>query len=571
MSTDIQPWWKPQPRAPGVRVLTGYQRKWLRGDVVGGLTVAAYLIPQVMAYATIAGLDPVAGLWAILPAMVLYGFLGTSRLMSVGPESTTALMTAAAIGPIAYGDAGRYALLASALALATGLICLLFWLVKLGFIADLLSLPILVGYMTGIAVIMIVGQLDKLTGVAVTGDNFVDQIRSFAENISAVHTPTLILGLSMLAFLLIGQHYFPQLPIPLLAVLLATAITFFFGLQDVGIKVVGEVPSGLPSLALPSLHDIWLVVLPAFGVVLVGYTDNMLTARAFVSPEHDPVDANQELLALGVSNIGAGIVRGFPVSSSASRTAIGQTAGTESQVYSFVAAAVVVATLLFLGPVLADFPTAALGAIVVFAALRLIDLAGFRRIADFRIAELLLALAALGGVLVFGILNGVVLAVALSVADMLSRVARPHSAVLGTVEGLAGMHDVGDFPSVVTEPGLVVFRYDSPLFFANAEDFHREVMNAVAGADQPVYWFLLNMEANVEVDITGLDAMEEVRRELTDKGIVVTLARVKRELLKDLESHGLVEAIGIDHIFPTMPTALQGFRDWRSEQDGPLG
>lgn len=571
MAIETQPWWKPQPEAPGVRVLTGYQRKWLRGDIVGGLTVAAYLIPQVMAYATIAGLDPVAGLWAILPAMVLYAFLGTSRLMSVGPESTTALMTAAAIGPIAQGDPGRYALLASALAVATGLICLLFWLVKLGFIADLLSLPILVGYMAGIAVIMISGQLDKLTGVAVTGDNFVDEIRSFVQNISEVHPPTVALGLSILAFLLIGQRYFPRLPIPLLAVLLATAITFFFGLQDIGIKVVGEVPSGLPSVVLPSLHDIWLVVLPAFGVVLVGYTDNMLTARAFVSPEHDSVDANQELLALGLSNVGAGIVQGFPVSSSASRTAIGQTAGTKSQVYSFVAAAVVVATLLFLGPVLANFPTAALGAIVVFAALRLIDLAGFRRIANFRIAELLLALTAFAGVLVLGILNGVVLAVALSVADMLFRVARPHSAVLGTVEGLAGMHDVGDFPSVVTEPGLVVFRYDSPLFFANAEDFHRKVLDAVANADQPVHWFLLNMEANVEVDITGLDAMESVRRELTDQGIVVALARVKTELLQDLESHGLVEAIGVEHIYPTMPTALQGFRDWEADQNGSLG
>ncbi len=555
--------------APGVAVLATYERRWLRGDVLAGVTVAAYLVPQVMAYGTLAGLPPVTGLWAAIPAMIVYAFLGSSKQLSVGPESTTALMTAVVIGPIAAGNPARYAMLAAALAVAVGLLCLIAWVARLGFVADLLSRPILVGYLAGVALIMIVGQLAKLTGVPVEGDTFFGQLISFGQHISQIHPGTVIFGASVLVFLFVTPWRFPSVPTPLLAVLLAAGVTVAFNLQQYGIKVVGPVPAGLPRPDLPGLGDLRLVLLPAIGVLLVGFTDNVLTARSFAARTGDSIDANQELLALGVANVGAGALRGFPVSSSGSRTALGASTGSRTQVYSLTALVLVLAVLLFLGPVLARFPTAALGAIVVYAAVQLIDVAGFRRLAAFRRSELLLALGALAGVLVLDILYGVLVAVGLSVAELLARSARPHDAVQGLVPGLAGMHDVDDYPRARTVRGLVVYRYDSPLFFANAENFRRRALGAVDAQREPVAWFVLNAEANVEVDITALDALEELRKELTRRGIVFAMARVKRDLLDDLDAYGLTTSVGPDYMFPTLPTAVDAYRDWARRQSPP--
>jgi high affinity sulfate transporter 1 len=558
---------------PGLAQLRGYQRSWLPGDLVAGLTVAAYLVPQVMAYSTLAGLPPVAGLWAILAPLALYAVIGSSRQLSVGPESTTALMTATVVAPLAAGDPARYAGLAAALAIAVGLLFLLAFAARLGFAADLLSKPILVGYLAGVACIMIVSQLGKLTGVPVGGDSFVGHLVSFVRHLPELHPATLLFGTAVLAFLLVGQWRFPALPVPLLAVLLATAAVVVFDLERYGISVVGPIPRGLPTPTLPGLGDLPQLLLPAAGVLVVGYTDTVLTARSFAaraeraptSPRGGQVDNNQELLALGAGNLGAGVLHGFPISSSGSRTALAVAAGSRTQLYSLVALGAVVMVLLLAGPLLAKFPTAALGAIVVYAALRLIDVAGFRRLASFRRNEFLLAVAALLGVLVFDILYGVLLAVGLSVAEMLHRVARPHDAIQGLVPDLAGMHDIDDYPEAETIPGLVVYRYDSPLFFANAQDFHRRALAAVDAQPDPVAWFVLNVEANVEVDITALDAVDELRVELDRRGIVLALARVKRDLLDDLDAFGLTGSIGADRLFPTLPTAVDAYREWRRE------
>jgi high affinity sulfate transporter 1 len=549
---------------PGLPVLRGYDRSWLRGDVLAGLTVAAYLVPQVMAYATLAGLPPVAGLWAILAPLGFYVFLGSSRHLSIGPESTTALMTIAVVAPLAGGDPARHAALAAALAVMVGLMCLAAYVARLGFVADLLSKPILVGYLAGVAVTMIVGQVGKLIGVSVSGDSVFAELASFAGHLGQMHPATAAFAAVVLGLLFLGHWRFPTLPTPLFVVLLATLAVVVFDLQRQGIAVVGTVPGGLPAPALPAFGDLRHLVLPAVGVLVVGYTDTVLTARAFAARGGQPVDANQELLALGAANLGAGVLRGFPISSSGSRTALAVAAGGRTQVYSLVALACVVAVLLFAGPALAQFPVAALAAIVVYAATRLIDLAGFRRLAAFRRTELLLAVAALAGVLVFDILYGVLLAIGLSVAEMLHRVARPHDAVQGFVPGLAGMHDIDDYPQATTEPGLVVYRYDSPLFFANAQDFRRRALAAVDSQREPVRWFVLNVEANVEVDSTGLDAVADLRAELAERGVVFALARVKQDLRMALDAYGLTAAIGPERIYPTLPTAVAAYRDFMS-------
>jgi sulfate permease, SulP family len=297
---------------PGRGDFVAYRRSWFRGDIVAGLTVAAYLVPQVMAYAGVAGLPPVAGLWTAVPALAVYAVLGSSRQLSVGPESTTALLAAAAIGPLVSGNPARYAMLTAGLAILVGLICLVAWLTRLGFVADLLSRPVLVGYLAGVAVIMAGGQLHRTTGVPVQGSKLATQLRTFMSNLNDVHWPTVLMSVGILAFLFGIQARYPRLPGPLLAVSIAAAVVSAFGLKDHGLSVVGAVPSGLPTPRVPdlSMSDLRDLLLPAIGIAMVAFTDNVLTARAFATRGRYDVDANQELLALGVANIGAGLFKG---------------------------------------------------------------------------------------------------------------------------------------------------------------------------------------------------------------------------------------------------------------------
>ena len=422
---------------PGLAQFRGYQRTWLRGDVVAGLTVAAYLVPQVMAYATVAGLPAEVGLWAALAPLAVYAVLGSSRQLSVGPESTTALMTATALAPLAAGDAGRYAALAAAAALLVGVICFVGGLIRLGVLAELLSRPVLIGYMTGVAVIMISGQLGKVTGTKVEGDEFVDQMRSFISGLHAAHWPTVTLSAAVLLTLLILARVAPRLPGPLIAVLAATIVVALFSLDRYGIEIVGAIPGGLPAPGVPGIAaaDLTALLLPAAGIAIVAFSDNVLTARTFAARHGQRVDANAELRALGVCNAGTGLLHGFPVSSSGSRTALGDALGSRTQLYSVVALACVLVVMLAGRDVLANFPMAALGALVVYAALRLVDVPEFKRLGRFRRSELILALATTASVLLFGVLYGVLVAIALSILDLLRRVARPHDAVQGFVPG----------------------------------------------------------------------------------------------------------------------------------------
>ena len=431
---------------PGLHRLLTYRRDWLRGDVLAGVTVAAYLIPQCMAYGELAGVGPVAGLWAILPPMLIYAVLGSSPQLSVGPESTTAVMTAAAIAPLLAGSSQSYSTLAALLALLVGLVCIAGSLLRLGFLANLLSKPILIGYMAGVALIMIGGQLGKISGMAIASNNIFGQFGEFLRQLDQIHPPTFLLSLLVLAFLFGVQRRWRTAPGPLLAVLLATTAVALLGLDRQGIAVVGEIPAGLPQLALPpvALSDLPALLAAAVGIAVVGYSDNVLTARAFATRNGYEINANQELLAPGAANLGAGLVQGFPVSSSGSRTVIGDSLGNKSQLFSLVAFVVVIGVLLFLRPLLALFPKAALGAIVIYAATKLIEIPELMRLRRFRRSEFLLAIATLLGVLLTDILVGVAIAVGLSVIDLFARITHPHDAVLGTVPDVPGLHDIDD-------------------------------------------------------------------------------------------------------------------------------
>lgn len=549
---------------PGLAVLTRYDRTWLRGDLLAGITVAAYLIPQVMAYAEIIGLPPVVGLWAVVAPVLLYALLGSSRQLSVGPESTAALLTAAAILALGGPDPSNRAGLAAVVAVAVGIVCLIGAIARLGFLASLLSKPVLVGYLAGIGLLMVISQYGNLTGLRISGANLWTQTGSLLSQLSAVHLPTLVLGLSVAGVLFALHRWAPTWPGPLLVMLISAALVAFTPIGSLGLAVVGAVPQTPPGWALPDFSSVGILPLfqAAVGVAVVAYSDVILTGRAFAARREERIDANAELLALGAANLANGFLGGIPVSSSASRTVIGDSAGSRTQLHSLVAAATVVLAIFFLSPVLAAFPQAALAGLVVYAGLRLVDLAGLRRIAAFRLSELVLALVTMAAVLVTGLLNGIGIAVALSLLDLIRRIVHPHDGVLGYVPGLAGMHDVDDYPDATQVPGLVVYRYDSPLFFANADDFLTRALACVDAAPAPPQWFLLNAEANVEIDLTALDALEQLRATLTERGIVFAMARVKMEIRDRLNVGGFIDRVGPDRIFPTLPTAVAAFTAW---------
>ena len=551
---------------PGLANFRGYPRTAVRGDVLGGLTVSAYLVPQALAYATLAGLAPVAGLWAALPPLVIYAFLGSSRQLSIGPESTTALMTAAVLVPVVgAADPGRYAAHAATLALLVGVICLVAGLLRLGFLANLLSRPVLVGYLSGIAAMMVASQLGRLTGVTVSGESIIEQVRSFVTAVPELRWPTVALSAAVLAVIFALDSRAPRLPGPLIGILAATAAAALLaGSRNGGdmVDVVGAIPAGLPVPDWPAVSGDMLgdLVAPALGIAVVAFSDNVLTARAFASRRGEEIDPHAELRALGVCNLVAGMFRGFPISSSGSRTALADAAGARTQVYSLVVLGVLATALVFGGGVMAAIPSAALGALVVFAATKLVDVAEFGRLARFRRSELVIALATTAAVVVFGVLNGVLVAIGLSVADLLRRLAHAHDSVQGLVPGLPGMHDIDDYPAATVVPGLLVYRYDAPLFFANAADFRRRALAAIEDSPQPVRWFLLNAESNVEVDLTALDALEQLRTECERRGIVFAMARVKQDLRDALAAAGLLDRIGPDRIFMTLPTAVAAYR-----------
>jgi len=555
---------------PGLEVLRHYDRTWLRGDLLGGLTVAAYGIPQVMAYAEVAGLPAFVGLTTMIAPLLVYAVIGSSRQLSVGPESTTALMTAAAVGPVVAGLAlERRADAAAALAILVGIMGLAAWVLRLGFLARLLSKPVLVGYLVGICLLMIGSQLGKVTGVKVTGTTLAPQVWSLIRQISAVHPPTLLLALAVLACLFALRRLAPKLPGPLLVVLAAAATV---KLLDLPVATIGVIEGGLAAPALPHLGGINLAALvaPAIGIALVGYSDNMLTARAFADPKGQRIDPGQELLALGGTNLVAGLSHGFPVSSSGSRAALGDAMGTRTQLHSLAAVVTIVLVMLVARPVLEAFPVAALGGLVVYAALRLIDGHGIRRLAAFRWSEVGLAAVTAIGVVATDVLTGIVIAIALSVLDLLRRIADPHDGVLGFVPGVAGMHDIDDYPTATTIPGLVVYRYDAPLFFANADDFAVKARTALAEETHAVSWFILNAEAISEIDLTACDELERLRADLAEQGIVFGLARVKHDLYGELERAGFVDAVGVDRIYATLPTAVAAFRAAKPVQVDPL-
>jgi SulP family sulfate permease len=545
--------------SPVSRELRDYRRVTLRRDVLAGLTVAALAVPSGIAYAELAGLAPVAGLYALLLPAIVYAFLGSSKQLIVGPEGSIAVLVATAITPLAAGDPGRYASLAALLALLVGGVFLVARVARLGWVADYLSRPVLTGYIHGVAVVLIVAQLGKLFGLDITARDPLAQLAEFAREITVSSGATIALGVACLAPLLLLRRLAPRIPGPLLVVALAIATSAAVDLEAHGVAIVGAIPSGLPNVSIPAWRlEPAVGLLPAaLGIFLVGFADQILTARSFAGRHGQHVRAEQELLAMGLANVAAGITQSFSVGASGSRTAVNDQSGGRTQLSGLVGAAAVALVLLFLTEPLRYLPAATLGAVIVAAAVGLVEPRAWRALRRASRAELLIAATTTLGVVLVGVLDALVVAVALSLVDVVRRSATPHDAVLGWVERLDRYADVRLHPRARITPGVLVYRLDDRLFFANAGYVRGRIREAIAGAPAPVRWFVFDAEALSHVDATAVHAMKELIGSLQVEGITFVVARLKGPMQRTFRDVGLLDLVGERHVFPTVRAAVQ--------------
>ena len=543
---------------PVSQQLPGYRGSTLRRDLLAGLTVAALALPSAMAYAELAGLSPVAGLYALLLPTVAYTVLGSSRQVIVGPDGSIAALTATALLPFAAGEPGRYASLAALLALLVGACFLAARVVRLGWVADYFSRAVLIGYLHGVAVVLVIGQLAGLLGLKVDARDPLGKLAEVATEITGLHGGTALVGGLCLASLLLLRWRAPRFPGALLVVVAAITASAALGLAGHGVATVGAIPSGLPGLALPTapLRDLLALVPAALGIFFVSFSDEILTARAFAGRHGQHVHVDTELTAIGAASLVAGITQGFPIGASNSRTAVNDQMGSRTQLSGLLAAAAVAVVLLFLTEPMRYLPKATLGAVIVAAAIGLVDPSAWRGIARTSRVEVAIAALTLAGVVAVGVLEALLVAVALSIVDVVRRSATPHDAVLGWVERLGRYADVRVHPSARVTPGVLIYRLDDRLFFANASYVKGRIREAIDGAPTPVRWFVFDAGALTHVDATGVGALESLVGSLREQQVTFVFARLKDPMRRRLAEAGVLDLVGERHVHPTVRAAV---------------
>ncbi len=512
---------------PGVVTLRNYKGEWLRHDILAGLVLTTMLVPVGIAYAEASGVPGIYGLYATIVPLLAYALFGPSRILVMGPDSSLAAVILAVVLPLSAGDPGRAVAIAGAMAVVSGLLCIGAGLARLGFITELLSKPIRYGYMNGIALTVILSQVPKLFGFSVSEEGPLRQAWGIVRQVLAGSTnvATLAIGGGALALILLLKRY-PRVPGILIAVVVATVVVALSGAYgDAGVAVLGPLQQGLPVLAVPLIgfDDLVPVVTGGIAVALVSFADTSVLSRTYAARMRTPVDPNQEMVGLGAANLAAGFFQGFPISSSSSRTPVAEAAGSKTQLTGVVGAAAI-ALLLVLAPDLLEYlPSTALAAVVITSAIGLIEIADLRRIYRIQRWEFWLSMACFAGVAVFGAIPGIALAIVIAVIEFLWDGWRPHFAVLGRVDGVRGYHDVTRYPQAQRIPGLVLFRWDAPLFFANAELFRDRVLDAVASSPTPVRWMVVTAEPVTSVDVTAADVLSELDDTLREAGILLLL------------------------------------------------
>ncbi|WP_353946177.1 sulfate permease [Streptomyces sp. HUAS MG91] len=550
---------------PGVRTLRDYRRDWLAKDLIAGIVLSTLLVPQGMAYAELAGLPAITGLYTSVLCLLAYAVFGPSRILVLGPDSSLGPMIAATVLPLvaAGGDPERAVALASVLALMVGAIMVLAAVARLGFVADLVSKPTMIGYMNGLALTILVGQLPKLFGFSTDAKGIPAELDAFVRALADGRTvpAALAVGIGCLALILLLQRLLPKVPAVLVMVVLAIAASVVFHLDEHGVHTVGRLPEGLPPFTVPhvSLGDLGTLFAGALGIALVSLADTISNASAFAARTGQEVRGNDEMLAIGAANLAAGLFQGFPLSTSGSRTAVAERAGARTQLTGVVGAGLILLMLVLLPGLFRDLPQPALAAVVVTASLSLADLRGTRRLWRQRKAEFWLAIAAFLGVALLGVLPGIGIAVGLSILNVFRRAWWPYSTELGRVPGLAGYHDVRSHPRAAHLPGLVVLRFDAPLFFANAKSFRDEVLRIVRHTPR-VRQVLLAAEPVTDVDTTAADVLLELDAALQEQGVQLMFAEMKDPVRDKLARYGLTRTFEPERFFPTLEEAVLAFR-----------
>jgi high affinity sulfate transporter 1 len=548
---------------PGLQTLRHYPRPWLRHDLVAGLVLATMLVPVGIAYATAAGLPGVHGLYTTIVVLLAYALFGPSRILVLGPDSSLAPLILAVVLPLSAGDPARAVALAGVMAVVSGLVCIAAGAAQLGFVTELLSKPIRYGYMNGIAIAVILSQLPPLLGFTLGSAGPMNQVAELLRSVWAGRTNLVAAGLGIgVLVLIMGLKRWPRAPGLLLAIAAATAAVALFDLdRRFGVAVLGPVPEGLPSLTWPSITRAdWLPVLSGGIVVaLVSFADTSVLSRSLAYRSGRLVDANHEMVALGAANLAAGFFQGFPVSSSASRTPVAEAAGARSQLTGVVGALAVAALLLAAPALLRSLPSTALAAVVIVAAFGLIEWRDLLRIWRIQRWEFWLSIVCMVGVLLLGAIEGIALAVVIAVIEFLWDGWRPHTAVLGHVQGIDGFHDIARHPEARRVPGLVLFRWDAPLFFANAEFFQARVLQAVDDSPTPVGWMVVAAEPVTSIDVTAADALAELDQQLQDRGIELCFAEMKGPVKDKLKRFGLFGRFGQQTFFATVDEAVQAY------------
>jgi high affinity sulfate transporter 1 len=545
-------------------MLSGYQRAWLRADVAAGLSVAAVALPTAIAYAQLAGFPPVVGLYASILPLVAYAVFGSSRQLIVNPDAATCAMVAAIVAPLAGGPAGNneglYTSLAVSLAILSGVACIIAGIFRLGFLADFLGKPVLVGFMNGIAISIVLGQLGKVFGFAIESGRILPRLFEFVSKLPQTHVPTLVVGAITFAVVRLVKRFLPRLPAPLVALIAAVALVQAFGLDERGVAVLGAVPAGLPTLGwtpVPSAH-LGALLSGAIGLALVSFTSGMVTARSFAARNKYEIDVDHEFIALGACNIAAGLSQGFAVTGADSRTAVSDNMGGKTQVTGLVAAATMALVLLFFTGPLRHLPGAALGAVLISAAIGLFDWKALVRFYRIQEGEFVVTVAAMLGVVTLGALQGIGLAIGLSMLELLIRSSRPAEAVLGRVEGFQGFYDVARHEGATVVPGLVLYRFSASVIFYNAPYFKRRVL-AVAESSPTARWFIIDGAPMTHLDSTGADTIAELKDELAARGVHLAFGSLAPQVRRMLERSGALARLGEDAVYPTTRRAVMAY------------
>ena len=548
---------------PGLQILSDYQVAWFAHDLMAGLVLTTMLVPVGIAYALASGVPGIYGLYATIVPLLAYALFGPSRILVLGPDSSLAAVILAVVFPLSGGDAMRAVALASVMAVVSGLVCVLIGVLRLGFVTELLSKPIRYGYMNGIALTVLISQLPKLFGFSIDGIGPLRDLVRITQGIlgGQVNWTSFAVGGGTLAAILLLKPY-KRIPGLLLAVVAATIVVGLLNLDvTAGVKVLGPLPQGLPSFALPRISFAHLseVIIGGGAVAMVAFADTSVLSRTYAAKIRTPVDPNQEMIGLGAANLAAGLFQGFPISSSSSRTPVAEAAGAKTQLTGIVGAIAVALLLMFAPNLLKDLPSSALAAVVIAAAIGLFEFADLRRIFRIQQWEFWLSIVCFLGVAVFGVIPGIGIAIGIAVIEFLWDGWRPHYAVLGRVDGIRGYHDIKRYPAARRVPGLVLFRWDAPLFFANAELFHQRVLDAIAESPTPVRRIIVTAEPVTSVDVTSADMLAELEHSLTESGIELRFAEMKDPVKDKLKRFELFERFGAADFYPTIGSAVDAY------------